>query len=633
MRIPLPSGRRKHRALAATLAAAAALTAPAVAHAQLFTESWEPNNTSRWVASSTVNTYNETGTASTLRSSVADGADAACAGRYARESIGTSGGRMFTKIPAGIPIAANTTYCLMAFIRSNAAGVPYLGINFEATATMNGAGSSTDNECWLIGTAGFSNTGTAGFYCPSAAANQIGNNPASGAVPAASNVWTFVTRQFTTGASVAAHNFAHVKYEHFCGSASCGGAQTAEANGPDFDDIRLIAGTCPATPPADMAPHVPCTGTTPICELGGAAANAKCAECNGDFGNAAATRACPTAAAGICVTAGALKGSCRPPCSGDFGSGGGDACPETAPFCKPPGQPTAACKACNGNAGSGASEACAAASPNCFTTGAKSGSCGKCTANTECPTSAPRCDTTSGLCTNDCTKDEECGDKTSGKVCNTSKCSDGCRGTDGNGCPTGKKCTSTNATIGQCVDDVPTSKDRDNDGISDEDEVRLGLNPDAADTDGDGLFDGAELGADKVKGTDSDGDGKIDANDSDDDDDGIPTADEISKARSANLTDDVDGDGRKNWLDTDSDNDGVTDREDGIGDQNSNGRPDFLDNTWPVQGGTSNLDPNPTGALEGGGCAVAPGVGSRANLGLLGIGLGLTALFVSRRRR
>ncbi len=628
-------------ALYATLAAAATLAAPKVAHAQLFSESWEQNTTAKWVASSTVNTYNETGVPSGLRNSVVDdGPTAACAGRYARETRGTSGGRMFSKVAAGIPIAANTTYCLMGYVRSNTAGVPYLGINFEATATMTGVGSSTDNECWLIGTAGFSNTGTAGFFCPSAATNQIGNNPATGAVPAASTTWTFVSRQFTTGASVATHNFAHIKYEHFCGSAACGGAQTTEPNGPDFDDIRLIAGTCPATAPADMAPHVPCTGNNPVCEVGGAAANAKCVECNGDFGNAGATRACPTAAAAICVTAGAEKGSCKPPCSGDFGSGGAAACTATAPFCKPAGQPTATCKACNGNAGSGSTEACDAASPNCFTTGAKSGSCGKCTTNAECGSAAPRCDTTSGLCVNDCTKDDDCGTKTSGKVCNANKCADGCRGdtTAGNGCPADKKCSSTNATIGQCVDNVPTAKDSDNDGISDDDEVRLGLSPTSPDTDGDGLFDGAELGPDKTKGLDSDGDGKIDANDDDDDADGILTKDEISKQRLANLTDDVDGDGKKNWLDPDSDGDSVPDLADGVGDSNGNGKPDFLDNTAPnagpgSDGGLTEFDPNPDGKLEGGSCAVAPGMGSRSGLGLLGVSMGVAALFVSRRRR
>jgi MYXO-CTERM domain-containing protein len=53
-----------------------------------------------------------------------------------------------------------------------------------------------------------------------------------------------------------------------------------------------------------------------------------------------------------------------------------------------------------------------------------------------------------------CDKDSDCGNLTSGKVCDvgvSDKCMDGCRGTDGNGCPTGYQCTSTDASIGQCV--------------------------------------------------------------------------------------------------------------------------------------------------------------------------------------
>lgn len=52
-----------------------------------------------------------------------------------------------------------------------------------------------------------------------------------------------------------------------------------------------------------------------------------------------------------------------------------------------------------------------------------------------------------------CTKDADCGDTMSGRVCGSlGGCIDGCRGTDGNGCPTGMDCTSTDSTIGMCVD-------------------------------------------------------------------------------------------------------------------------------------------------------------------------------------
>ena len=52
----------------------------------------------------------------------------------------------------------------------------------------------------------------------------------------------------------------------------------------------------------------------------------------------------------------------------------------------------------------------------------------------------------------ECTKDVDCGKPTSGKICDATAltCGDGCRGKDGNGCPSGKVCTSTDATAGVC---------------------------------------------------------------------------------------------------------------------------------------------------------------------------------------
>jgi hypothetical protein len=76
----------------------------------------------------------------------------------------------------------------------------------------------------------------------------------------------------------------------------------------------------------------------------------------------------------------------------------------------------------------------------------------------------------------------------------------------------------TNPTTGHGADDTAVS-DRDKDGLSDEQEVHIGSNPDDADTDDDGLIDGQEL----------------------------------------NPTDDTDRDGLINVLDADSDNDGLFD--------------------------------------------------------------------------
>jgi hypothetical protein len=63
---------------------------------------------------------------------------------------------------------------------------------------------------------------------------------------------------------------------------------------------------------------------------------------------------------------------------------------------------------------------------------------------------------------------------------------------------------------------VDRDKDSDGDGISDKDEIRLGLNPNSKDSDGDGISDGDEVG-DVNNPKDSDGDGIIDALDADKD--------------------------------------------------------------------------------------------------------------------
>jgi hypothetical protein len=49
-----------------------------------------------------------------------------------------------------------------------------------------------------------------------------------------------------------------------------------------------------------------------------------------------------------------------------------------------------------------------------------------------------------------CAADTDCGNATSGKVCEISRCQTGCRGTGGNGCPAGQSCTSKDGTVGQC---------------------------------------------------------------------------------------------------------------------------------------------------------------------------------------
>ena len=100
--------------------------------------------------------------------------------------------------------------------------------------------------------------------------------------------------------------------------------------------------------------------------------------------------------------------------------------------------------------------------------------------------------------------------------------------------------------------------------------------PDAnlPDTDRDGLEDGEEIG-EIDDPTDTDGDGRIDACDSDDDGDGLLTAVEGGA--------DPDGDGLPAWLDTDSDGDGIPDGLEPAGDVDCDGLPDRLDED-PIDG-------------------------------------------------
>lgn len=165
-------------------------------------------------------------------------------------------------------------------------------------------------------------------------------------------------------------------------------------------------------------------------------------------------------------------------------------------------------------------------------------------------------------------------------------------------------------------DRLPTL-DSDSDGLSDEDEIRIGTNPHAKDSDGDLLEDALEApGATPI---DSDGDGVIDALDTDDDNDSIPTAIEVRDANTWHLGEDIDADGLHNWLDTDADGDGKPDAAEGIGDVDEDGIPNYLD-----------VDDATRIRLEGGGiaCASTPHLPKRLNstawfMGAIGLALSL----------
>jgi len=122
---------------------------------------------------------------------------------------------------------------------------------------------------------------------------------------------------------------------------------------------------------------------------------------------------------------------------------------------------------------------------------------------------------------------------------------------------------------------VVTDDDSDGDGLDDDVEAALGTDPASGDSDGDGVADKDEVGANVTAPRDTDGDGTIDALDTDDDNDTLPTAAE--RTASGNAAD-PDGDGVVAWRDLDSDNDGVADGPlDGLGDSDGDGRADFLD--------------------------------------------------------
>ena len=120
--------------------------------------------------------------------------------------------------------------------------------------------------------------------------------------------------------------------------------------------------------------------------------------------------------------------------------------------------------------------------------------------------------------------------------------------------------------------------DSDGDGLTDDEEATLKTNPNKTDSDGDGIPDNEEVGEEPSAATDTDGDGKINALDDDDDNDNLPTL--LEGAINTNpLEKDTDGDGLDdatevgdntgvpldtdsdkliNAIDPDDDNDGLT---------------------------------------------------------------------------
>ncbi len=90
------------------------------------------------------------------------------------------------------------------------------------------------------------------------------------------------------------------------------------------------------------------------------------------------------------------------------------------------------CAPCSGDFGTSGTNACTAARPQCLP---------------------------SGECVGPCSTDTDCGNATSGRVCVASACQEGCRGTGGNGCATGRICSSTTNAVGTCSSQVDAGTD------------------------------------------------------------------------------------------------------------------------------------------------------------------------------
>jgi len=138
--------------------------------------------------------------------------------------------------------------------------------------------------------------------------------------------------------------------------------------------------------------------------------------------------------------------------------------------------------------------------------------------------------------------------------------------------------TLTTRNITTFIDANTEIIDSDGDGLSNEEEIALNINPYKVDSDGDGMPDNEEVGNEPGAALDTDGDGTINALDTDDDNDTLPSLLEIA-INTNPLEKDTDGDGindaievgdntvvPKNTdgdklidaLDPDDDNDGLT---------------------------------------------------------------------------
>ena len=236
----------------------------------------------------------------------------------------------------------------------------------------------------------------------------------------------------------------------------------------------------------------------------------------------------------------------------DDTSGGTDlGCGAASPVCDTSGAPTHVCVACEDDAtGTGVDNGCSAATPVCGTTMAGAPGCFECAIDDHCGVGTV-CDP-SGSCVPGCTDDTDCAGTPATPVCDVSTrmCAEcltaaECAGTEI--CGAMNTCESID-TDGDLVPDERDDDD-DNDGIPDAEEIDPAL---LGDSNGNGILDYEDAAL--VMCTDAGGDGVCDE---------LP------------MSIDFDGDGIANHLDLDADGDGIADLVEGGGvDMDGDGRAD-----------------------------------------------------------
>lgn len=247
------------------------------------------------------------------------------------------------------------------------------------------------------------------------------------------------------------------------------------ALGSICDTVKHVCGQCT---PTNLSA---CTMAMAGCDVGGAS-NVCIGGCKDNYmsGNA---NSCQTGAAPFCIPSGPTAGSCVS-CNGNNGSGAMFECPAGAPSCNASGfcglcttnadcaalcdTAKKTCVPCAGDFGSAAANACPnSASPVCDSLG----NCRKCLNDNDCTTgthAGPYCNTTSGVCSNSCSRDAHC---SSGNWCNLNAGEgSACQSvlTNGQPLPNGTQCTTEiaqracqsqvcNPANNQCVECVVNS--------------------------------------------------------------------------------------------------------------------------------------------------------------------------------